>query len=92
MSVKESITPEMLARYQELVAPKKKLRKKGGRGMIVFFVVCMIIGACIGAGVPILRDKGVLELNIVPPFKLKKSFTFLYPVLPVMICMVKQLV
>ena len=81
MSVKESITPEMLARYQELVAPKKKLRKKGGRGMIVFFVVCMIIGACIGAGVPILRDMGVLELNIVPPFKLKKSFTFIYPVL-----------
>ena len=67
MSVKENITPELLARYQELVAPKKKLRKKGSRPMIIFFIICVIIGAFIGAGIPILEDLGVLEFDIVPP-------------------------
>lgn len=80
MSIKESITPELLARYQELVTPKKKLRKKGSRGMIVFFIICMIIGACIGAGIPALEDLGVFEFKIVPPFQLKKGLVFIYPV------------
>jgi len=80
MSVKESITPEMLARYQELVAPKKKLRKKGSRSMIIVFIICVIIGAFIGAGIPMLEDLGVLEFDIVPPFRVDKSLSFIYPI------------
>ncbi len=80
MSVKESITPEQLAGYQELVDPKKKLRKKGSRSMIIVFIVCVIIGAMIGTGIPILEDLGLLEFDIVPPFKVGKSLVFIYPI------------
>lgn len=80
MSVKESITPELLARYQELVNPKKKFRKKGNRGMVIFFIICVIIGAVIGAGIPFLRDAGVLQFKIVPPFRVGKNLSFLYPI------------
>ena len=81
MSVKENITPELLTRYQELVAPKKKLRKKGSRPMIIFFIICVIIGAFIGAGIPILEDLGVLEFDIVPPFRVEKGLVFIYPIM-----------
>lgn len=80
MSVKETITPEQIARYRELAEPKKKLRKKGSRGTIIFFVVCVIIGAIIGAGIPILGDLGMLQFDIVPPFEVGKGFVFVYPV------------
>ena len=80
MSMRESITPELLSRYRELVEPKKKLRKKGSRGMVIFFIICMIIGVFIGAGIPILGDMGVFEVDIIPPFKVKKSLAFIYPV------------
>ena len=80
MSVKENVTPEMLARYQELADPKKKLRKKGSRPMIIVFIVSVIIGAMIGAGIPMLEDLGVLEFDIVPPFRVGKSLVFIYPI------------
>ncbi len=81
MSVKESITPELLSRYQELVDPKKKLRKKGNRAMTIVFIVAVIIGAIIGAGIPILEDMGVIQFDIVPPFRVTKGLGFIYPII-----------
>lgn len=34
----------------------------------------------IGAGIPILEDLGVLEFDIVPPFRVSKSLVFIYPI------------
>ncbi len=80
MSVRERITPELIARYQELVKPKKKLRKKGSRPMVIFFVICVIIGAMIGGGFPILMEKGIIKFDIQLPFRVKKQFAFIYPI------------
>ncbi len=80
MSVKENITPELIARYQELVDPKKKFRKKGSRPMLIVFIVSVIIGAIIGAGIVILEELGEFQLNIVAPFKVGENLGFIYPV------------
>ncbi|MBQ8315121.1 MAG: hypothetical protein IJX95_05205 [Lachnospiraceae bacterium] len=78
MSVKECITPEQLVRYRELAEQKKKLRKKGSRVMMVVFIVSVIIGAILGFGIAMLEDFGKLRVAIEPPFKVGKSFAFIY--------------
>lgn len=78
MSVRESIGTEQIERYNEFVTPLKKRRKKNGTATLIFFLVCVVIGAVIGFCGPLLMDKGVLKFNIRPPFALKKQFLLLY--------------
>ncbi len=78
MSVKESITPELLARYQELVEPKKKLRKKASRAVVLMFVIGVVLGLA-AATVLILMDEGIIQFEIQPPFPVEKKLTFIYP-------------
>ncbi len=78
MSVKESITPELLARYQELVEPKKKLRKKASRAVVLMFVIGVVLGLA-AATVLILMDEGIIQFEIQPPFPMKKKLAFIYP-------------
>lgn len=77
MNVKESITPELLARYQELVEPKKKLRKKGNRAVVLMFVIGVILGLAVAA-LLILMDEGIIPFKIQPPFRVKESFVYIY--------------
>lgn len=81
MNVKERISTEQIAKYVGLVEPKKKLRKKGGRALLMLGLVCVVIGGLIGGFGPILLDKGVIRLEIVPPFPVKAGFEFLYLIL-----------
>ena len=78
MSVKESITPELLARYQELVEPKKKIRKKASRAVVLMFVIGVVLGLA-AATVLILMDEGIIQFEIQPPFPVEKKLTFIYP-------------
>lgn len=77
MSVKETITPEVITRYRELVEPKKKLRKKGNRALMVMFVIGVVLGLAVGA-LLVLMDEGIIQFKIQPPFRLKEPFVFLY--------------
>lgn len=77
MSVKETITPEMLARYRDLVEPKKKLRKKGNRVVVIMFIIGVILGLAVGA-LLVLMDEGVIQFEIQPPFRVKGPFVFIY--------------
>lgn len=77
MGVKERITSELLARYQELVESKKKLRKKGNRAVVLMFVVGVILGLVVGVFL-ILMDEGIIQFELQPPFRVKESFVFVY--------------
>lgn len=76
MSVKESITPEQLAAYTELVKEKKQLRKKGSKGTWIFLFICMIFGGCMGGFGVYFMEKGLLTA-IEPPFPTADSFVWL---------------
>ena len=78
MNVKESITPEQLAAYTELVKDMKKLRKESTRKEILEFVFGSVIFALlIGAGVYLAVD-GVERFALQPPFPVKEGWGFLY--------------
>jgi len=80
MSVRERITPEQIAAYQELLDAKKKLRKKGNRSTVILLAVSVLVGVMIGVGIPVLGDLGVLRFDIEPPFRVSKTFAFIYPI------------
>lgn len=78
MSVKESITPEQLAIYTELVKEKKALRKKGNKTALLFYLICVVIGGLIGGfGIRFLEE-GALPFQIQPPFPVKDGWDSLY--------------
>jgi hypothetical protein len=76
MSVKEQISEQSIADYKEYLEPLQKLRKKGNKGMILFFVFCAIIGGVVGFVGGLLGDK--LSLNGLEPFPVPDGFRFLY--------------
>ena len=78
MDIKEQISKESIAKYNEYLNPMKKLRKKQERGMLVFFLACVVIGAVIGVGAGILEDSGAFDWKLIVPFYLKKGFEFMY--------------
>ena len=78
MSVKESITPEQLAVYTELVKEKRALRKKGNKGMIVLYLVCVVFGGLLGGFGIYFLEEGTLNLNIQPPFPIKDGLEFIF--------------
>ncbi|MBQ8799218.1 MAG: hypothetical protein IJZ55_06610 [Lachnospiraceae bacterium] len=80
MSVRERITEEQIAKYTELVTPKKKLRKKGGKMSIIFFLCCFAFGILLGVGLGFLEEKGV-SLSLPKPFSIKEGLEFVYGVL-----------
>lgn len=67
MSVRETITPEQLATYTQLAKERKQLRKKGSKGVLLFYVICMIFGGCIGGFGAYFLEEGLVELSIQPP-------------------------
>ncbi len=78
MSVKDTITPEQLATYTELVKEKKKLRKKGSKAMLIFYLVCFVFGALVGGfGIGFL-ERGGMKLSIRPPFAVKEGLEIIY--------------
>lgn len=78
MSMRETITPEMLAAYTARVKEMEAPRKKSGRGMLAFLLVCAIFGGVLGfLGVYVIEE-GLAGLEVVPPFPLKKSLEFVY--------------
>lgn len=78
MNVREQISKEMIEQYNAYLEPMKKLRKKQERGMIIFFIACVVIGAAIGVGAAILDDSGAFDLDAVRPFYLAERFGFVY--------------
>ena len=81
MSMRESITPEMLAEYTARVKELEVPRKKSGRGMLVFLLICAMFGGVLGfLGVYVLEE-GLVGVEVVPPFPLKKSLEFVYLIL-----------
>lgn len=91
MSVKEQISKESIEQYNEYLKPLKKLRKKQERGMIIFFLACIIIGALIGVGAGILDNSGAFDLDAIRPFELPKGLGILYYVFFVIYFMVTML-
>ena len=67
MSVRESITPEQLATYTELAKEKKQLRKKSNKGLLLFYLVCVIIGGCIGGFGTWFLEEGPVDLSVPAP-------------------------
>ncbi len=80
MSIRERITEEQIAKYTELVTPKQKLRKKGGKAVVIFLLCCFALGLSLGVGLGFLEDKGV-SISIPMPFPVKEGLEFLYLVL-----------
>ncbi|MGN1085181.1 MAG: hypothetical protein ACI4QX_09255 [Lachnospiraceae bacterium] len=78
MSVKEKISTESIAVYEEYVKQKRKQRKKGSKGMLIFFVVCMLFGAFIGFFGAMYMDKASLGLKKLAPFPVKDGLEILY--------------
>lgn len=78
MSVKDTITPEQLATYTELVKEKKKLRKKGSKAMLIFYVVCFIFGGLLGGFGAVFLESGFIKLSIRPPFPIMEGLEILY--------------
>ena len=78
MSVKESITPEQLAIYTELVREKRALRKKSNRGSWIFLLICFVFGGCLGAGAVFLMETGEEVIKIQAPFRVKDGLEVLY--------------
>lgn len=78
MSVKESITPEQLAIYTELVKEKKALRKKSNKGSWFFLLICFVFGGCLGGFAVYLMETGVDTFKIRPPFPIKDGLELLY--------------
>ncbi len=78
MSMKESITPEQLAVYTELVKEKRALRKKGSKGVLIFYLVCFVFGGLLGGFGVIFLEEGMFDLQIRPPFSVKDGLEFLY--------------
>ena len=78
MSVKESITPEQLAIYTELVKEKKAIRKKSNKGAMVFYLICMVFGGLIGGFGAWFLDIGSSKGKIPSPFPVKDGWEILY--------------
>jgi len=78
MSVRDTITPEQLATYTELMKEKKKLRKKGGKAMLLLYLVSFVFGGLLGGFSVVSLEKGLLYLSIQPPFAVKDGLEFLY--------------
>ncbi|MBQ9141631.1 MAG: hypothetical protein IJX63_07545 [Lachnospiraceae bacterium] len=78
MDIKGQIDEQSIAKYNEYLKPMKQIRKKQERGMIIFFLVCIVIGAFIGVGAGILDDKGTFSLEAIKPFELPKGMGILY--------------
>lgn len=78
MSVKDTITPEQLATYTELVKEKKKLRNKGGKAMLILYIICFIFGGCIGGFGVAFLESGLIKMSIRPPFAVKEGLEILY--------------
>lgn len=78
MSVKEQISKESIEQYNEYLKPLKKLRKKQGWGMIIFYLVCVVIGILIGVSAGRWDKSGVFDLNAIRPFELPKGLGILY--------------
>ena len=76
MSIKEKISEQSIADYKEYLEPLQKLRKKGNKGMNIFYVICAIIGGLVGFFGGLLGDK--LSLNGLEPFPVPDGFGFLY--------------
>lgn len=81
MSMREKISPEMLAAYTARVKEKEAPRKKSNRGMLLFLMVCAIFGGILGFFGVYMAEEGLPGLEIVPPFPLKKSLEFVYLIL-----------
>lgn len=78
MSVKESITPEQLAIYTELVKEKKALRKKSNKGTLILYLVFVVIGGVIGGFGAWFLDAGTSSSKIQPPFPVRDGWEILY--------------
>ncbi|MDD5900167.1 MAG: hypothetical protein PUC73_04625 [Lachnospiraceae bacterium] len=78
MSVKEKISAECIAVYEEFVKQKRKQRKKGSTGMLIFFVVCMLFGGLVGFFGAMYLDKASIELKKIMPFPEKDGLEILY--------------
>ncbi len=78
MSVRESITPEQLAIYTELVKEKKELRKKGSKGSLIFLLICFVFGGCLGGAAVFLMETGAEVIKIPAPFRVKDGLELLY--------------
>lgn len=76
MSVKEQISEQSIANYKEYLEPLHKLRKKGNKGMIIFYVICAIIGGLVGFFCGMFGDK--LDLSVLEPFPVPNGLEFLY--------------
>ncbi len=78
MSVKESITPEQLAIYTELVKEKRDLRKKSSKGALVFYLICMVFGGLIGGFGAWFSETGASSAKVQPPFPVRDGLEILY--------------
>jgi len=78
MNVKESITPEQLAIYTELVKEKRTLRKKGSKGSLIFLLICFVFGGCLGGAAVFLMETGAEVIKIPAPFRVKDGLEVLY--------------
>ena len=67
-----------IATYKEYLEPLKRIRKKQSKGMILYFVICVLIGAGIGAGAASLGIRAEIFLDSIKPFYLPEALDFLY--------------
>lgn len=56
MRARELIDEDLLVRYRELSEVRKKQSKKGAKGFLIFFLICIAIGAILGFSFAILDD------------------------------------
>ena len=89
MSVKEQISEQSIADYKEYLEPLQKLRKKGNKGMIIFYVICAIIGGLVGFFGGMLGDK--LDLSVLEPFPVPNGLEVLYVVMALVLYLVSVL-
>lgn len=89
MSVKEQISEQSIADYKEYLEPLQKLRKKGNKGMIIFYVICAIIGGLVGFFGGMLGDK--LDLSVLEPFPVPNGLEVLYVVVALALYLVSVL-
>lgn len=64
--------------YKEYLEPLKRIRKKQSKGMLLFFVICVLIGAGIGAGAASFGIRAEIYLDSIKPFYLPEALDFLY--------------
>lgn len=78
MDMKTETDQQSVAKYNEYLKPLKQVRKKQGWGMLLYLVICMIIGACIGVVIASHGIRAEIYLESFLPFHLPEALGFLY--------------